>query len=279
MMAVEGAAHAVVLVPGSGPTDRDGNSAHMGLASDTYKMLAESLAAHGIASLRIDKRGLYGSAAAISDPNDVTIAAYAEDVRRWVERAAGLSPCVWIAGHSEGGLVALVAARDAPENLCGLILMATSGRPTGRLLIEQLQANPANAPLMPEVRAIVADLEAGRHRDPASITPVLRPLFSARLQPYMVDLFSYDPVEIARDWRGPALILQGDADLQVRPQDAELLGDAMPQARRVDLPGGTHLLKADVDGKPLATYTDPTLPLHEDLVPAIAGFLENVSRF
>lgn len=276
-IAVEGAAHAVVLVPGSGPTDRDGNSASMGLASDTYKLLAKSLAAHGIASLRIDKRGLYGSAAAIPDANDVTIAAYAEDVRHWVERASRLAPCVWIAGHSEGGLVALVAARNAPESLCGLILMAASGRPAGPLLIEQLQANPANAPLMPEIRAIVADLEAGRTRDPASMTPVLRPLFSARLQPYMTDLFSHDPVAVAvaRDWHGPALILQGDADLQVRPRDVELLGNAMPQAELVTLPGGTHLLKADVDGKPLATYTDPTLPLHEDLVPAIVGFMDS----
>lgn len=275
MIAVPGAAHAVVLVPGSGPTDRDGNSAQLGLASDTYKLLAEDLAANGIASLRIDKRGLYGSAAAIPDANDVTIAAYAEDVRRWVERASDLAPCVWIAGHSEGGLVALVAARSASDGLCGLILMATSGRPIGALLIEQLQANPANAPLMPEIRAIVADLEAGRRRDPASMTPVLRPLFSARLQPYMIDLFSYDPVAVSRDWHGPALILQGDADLQVRPRDAELLGNAMHQAERVPLPGGTHLLKADIAGKPLATYTDPTLPLHEDLVPAILRFLDS----
>ncbi len=247
----------------------------MGLASDTYKMLAEGLAANGIASLRIDKRGLYGSASAITDPNDVTIAAYAEDVRRWVERAAGLAPCVWIAGHSEGGLVALVAARNAPESLCGLILMATSGRPAGHLLIEQLQANPANAPLMPEIRAIVADLEAGRRRDPAPMTPALQPLFAPGLQRYMIDLFSYDPVSVARDWHGPALILQGNADLQVRPQDTDLLGNAMPQAERVTLPGSTHLLKADVDGKPLATYTDPTLPLHKDLVPAIVGFLDS----
>jgi len=274
---VEDAAHAVVIVPGSGPTDRDGNARPLGLASDTYRLLAEGLAGHGIASLRIDKRGFYGSATAIADPNDVTIAHYAEDVRGWVGFATGLAPCVWIAGHSEGGLVALVAAEASPEGLCGLILMATSGRPTGQLMIEQLRSNPANASLMPEIESIVADLENGQSRDGAAITPILQPLFSEGLQRYMIDLFSHDPGSIARNWRGPVLIIQGDEDIQVRPHDADLLEAAMPQAERVDLPGGTHMLKAGVAGQPFATYTDPSHPLHGDVVPAIVDFLSRAT--
>ncbi len=277
MIAVDGAAHAVVIIPGSGPTDRDGNAPPMGLKSNTYKLLAEELAASGVASLRIDKRGFYGSAAAISDPNAVTIAAYADDARKWVERAASLAPCVWIAGHSEGGLVALVAAEKAPQALCGLILLATSGRPTGQLLIEQLQANPANAPLLPEIKAIVADLEAGKSRDPATMTQVLQPLFSPGLQRYMIDLFAYDPAAVAGKWRGRTLIVQGSADIQVRPRDADILEAALPDAERVNLPGGTHMLKVDKEGQPFATYTDPGLPLHADLTPAITRFLDRAS--
>ncbi|WP_248633269.1 alpha/beta fold hydrolase [Cereibacter changlensis] len=214
------------------------------------------------------------STAAIADPNDVTIEAYAEDAGNWVNYASGLAPCVWLAGHSEGGLVALVAAQDAPDNLCGLILLATSGRPIGQLMIEQFETNPANAPLMPELRAIVADLEEGQPRNPASVTPILQPLFSAGLQRYMIDLFSYDPVPIARDWHGPVLIVQGDEDMQVRPGDADLLEGALPQARRVNLPGATHMLKAAVAGNPFATYADPGLPLHDKLVAAIADFVQ-----
>lgn len=274
MIAVEKADHVVVVIPGSGPIDRDGNAGPGGMHSDTYRLLAEGLAAAGIASLRVDKRGFYGSAAAIADPNDVTVAGYAEDARNWVERASGLAPCVWIAGHSEGGLVALVAAEQAPEALCGLILMATSGRPIGRLLVEQMRAIPDNAPLMPAIDAIVADLEAGRSQDPARLPPALRPLFSAGLQRYMIDLFAYDPVAAAQHWDGPTLILQGDADIQVRLHDAVLLATALPQAERLDLQGGTHMLKTDVPGRPFASYGDPSLPLHEDLIPAIAAFLE-----
>lgn len=276
-IAVDGAAHAVVIIPGSGPTDRDGNSPPT-MASDSYRLLAEGLAAQGVASLRIDKRGFFGSGSAITDPNAVTIALYAEDARRWVDLAAGMAPCVWIAGHSEGGLVALVAATEPPEALCGLILLATPGRPIGQLMLEQMRANPLNTPIVPEVESIVAGLEAGQTRDPATISPVLQPLFSAGLQRYMTDLFAYDPAALGGQWQGPVLILQGDADMQVRLTDADLLANAMPQAERMDLPGATHMLKADVPGQPYVTYTDPTLPLHEGVLPAITGFLERESR-
>lgn len=279
LIAVSGAAHAVIIIPGSGPTDRDGNSPRMGLATDAYKLLAEGLAEHGIASVRIDKRGFFGSEGAIADPNNVTMAAYSEDARNWVEYAGKLAPCVWIAGHSEGGLVALLVASNPPKNLCGIILLAAPGRPVGKLMIEQFESNPANALLMPSIRAIVADLEAGRTRDPTSLNPMLQPLFSAGLQRYMIDLFSYDPIQVARKWEGPVLIVQGDHDMQVRPHDADLLEHALPQARRLDLAGGTHLLKLFIVGKPLATYADRTLPLHTELVPGIVKFIGSSANF
>lgn len=273
MIAVADAAHAVVLIPGSGPTDRDGNAPQMGLRSDMYRQLAEALAAEGVASLRIDKRGFFGSAAAIADPNDVTIAAYAQDARDWVTHAAGLAPCVWIAGHSEGGLVALVAAQDPPAALCGLILLAAPGRPVGQLLLEQMRAMPGTAPLMPEIEATVAAFEGGRRIALDDLPPALRPMFPPEVQGFMSDLFSYDPSEVAADWRGPVLIVQGDADIQIRPLDADLLAAALPQATRADLPDATHMLKPDLPGQPLATYTDPDLPLHPGLVPTIMALL------
>jgi pimeloyl-ACP methyl ester carboxylesterase len=273
MIVVDGALHAVVIVPGSGPTDRDGNSSQ-GLATNTYRLLAEGLAEAGISSVRIDKRGLYGSSMAIANPNNVTLSAYAEDVRNWVGFVSDLAPCVWIAGHSEGGLVALVAAQNAPANLCGLILLATPGRPAGELLIEQLEGNPHNAPLVEDIRSIVTDLEGGRRREAGSIPPILQPLFVDSVQGYLIDLFSYDPSDVAATWRGPALIVQGDADRQVRLKDADLLVRAMPQARRLHLAGGTHMLKALSERDPLADYRDPSLPLHAGLLGGIVQFLE-----
>ncbi|KAB0537076.1 alpha/beta hydrolase [Pseudochrobactrum saccharolyticum] len=274
---VANAHNIVVIIPGSGPTDRDGNSPQMGLQPNMYKLLAEGLEKAGISSLRIDKRGFYGSQAAIDDPNDVTIEAYADDALKWIDRASQISPCVWIAGHSEGGLVALVAAKTNPTNLCGLILLAASGRPIGQLLIEQFHANPANASLISDVEIIVSQLEAGRTVDAQSIPTVLQPLFSAGLQRYMIDLFSYDPVEIASHWKGPVLVVQGTGDIQVKQADADRLTAAMPQAVLKSLNNATHVLKEGIEAQPFITYTDPTLPLHSELMPTIVGFL-NKSR-
>ncbi len=263
----------VVIVPGSGPVDRDGNDP-MGLRSDSYRLLAEGLSQAGVSTLRIDKRGFFGSAGAVADPEDVTIAAYAEDAGRWLSAfadKAGL-PCVWLAGHSEGGLVALVAAAQGNEP-CGLILLATPGRPLGVLMREQFRANPANAPYLDELDGLVAALERGERRDPETVSAPLRPLFRPGLQRYMAQLFDYDPAAIASGIELPVLILQGEKDIQVRPQDARLLSEAMPQARLELLPGVTHMLKTGVPGEPLATYTDPGLPLAPAVMRTIADFV------
>src|ERR1043165_3945869 len=53
-----------VIIAGSGPTDRDGNSPMLQGKNNSLKMLAEGLAARGIASVRYDKRGIAGSAKA-----------------------------------------------------------------------------------------------------------------------------------------------------------------------------------------------------------------------
>jgi uncharacterized protein len=71
-----------LIVPGSGPTDRDGNSP-LGITAAPYRLLAEALAARGFPSVRIDKRGMFGSAKAVLNPNDATIAGYGEDLVAW----------------------------------------------------------------------------------------------------------------------------------------------------------------------------------------------------
>ena len=172
----------VLIIPGSGPTDRDGNGP-AGLAAATYRLLAAGLAERGIATVRIDKRGIGGSSAAVADPNAVTMQDYAADARTWitaVQRRTGAS-CVWLLGHSEGGLVALLAAQR-PDGICGLVLAATPGRPLGDVLREQLQSNPANAPVLGQALSILAQLEAGKRVDASAIAPALLPLFRPAVQ-------------------------------------------------------------------------------------------------
>jgi hypothetical protein len=267
----------VLIVPGSGPTDRDGNNP-MGLHASSYKLLAEGLAAQGIASVRIDKRGMYGSQSAIPDANKVTIVDYAQDVHAWsdtIRQRTGAS-CIWVLGHSEGGLVAL-AAGQKPRGICGLILVSAAGRPIGEVMREQLKSNPANAPILDQALAAIDSLEARKPVDTSTLNPALAPLFRPAVQDYEMDLFSYDPVKLIADYKGPVLIVQGERDLQVGVGDAQALKAADPAATLDLVPAMNHVLKTvstDDRVANIATYGDPSLPLAPGVAAAIADFIK-----
>jgi pimeloyl-ACP methyl ester carboxylesterase len=266
----------VLIVPGSGPTDRDGNNP-MGLRAAPYKLLADGLAGRGIASVRIDKRGMFGSAGAIADANAITIPDYAADVHQWAKavRARTGARCIWVLGHSEGGLVALAAVQD-PTDLCGIVLVSGPGRKLGDVIREQLRANPANQPLLGEAEAALASLERGTRVDTSKMNPALLPLFAPQVQGFVISLLSYDPTGLARQVRLPVLIVQGERDLQVSIADARALAAADPKAKLVLVPGANHVLKAvasDDREANFATYGNPSLPLAPGIVDAIADFL------
>ncbi|MGZ9810654.1 alpha/beta hydrolase [Pseudoroseicyclus sp. H15] len=270
----------VLIVPGSGPTNRDGNSP-LGVAANSYALLAEALAARGYPSVRIDKRGMFGSAAAVPDANDVTIGAYGDDLLSWAEAIRARLPveggtrCVVPFGHSEGGLVALAAISRLPD-ACGLILASAPGRPMGDIIHEQLQANPANAPVLDDADAALAALEQGERVDTSGMHPALQGLFAAPVQGFLIDEFSYDPAALAAGTEVPVLVLQGQRDIQVSEADARALAEAAPDATLALLPGVTHVLKLATDeGREagLATYADPSLPIAPSVVESVVGFL------
>ncbi|MBH1943286.1 alpha/beta fold hydrolase [Erythrobacter sp. YJ-T3-07] len=268
---------AVLIVPGSGPTDRDGNSP-LGIAAQTYKLLAEALAQRGIASVRIDKRGMFGSAAAVPDPNAVTVEDYVADIESWSETMATRSDgqCVWLLGHSEGGLMTMAAAANDPSRYCGLLLVASVGRNLGDVLRAQLAANPANAPLLPEIDAIIAKLKAGESVPAAGMHPALVPLFAPQVQGFLGSVFRQEPAELIAAHDLPVLILNGTADLQTPAADAQALANARPDATLVILERANHVLKQVPDDSRtanLATYADPDLPLAPGVVDAIAQFV------
>src|SRR5215475_29522 len=86
-----------IIIPGSGPTDRDGNNP-LGVTAGSYRLLADALAAKGVSTIRIDKRGMFGSSAAAADADNVRMADYAADVRAWRAEAQKRSSarCAWL---------------------------------------------------------------------------------------------------------------------------------------------------------------------------------------
>jgi len=266
----------ILIIPGSGPTDRDGNNP-FGVKASTYRLLAEGLAEHGIGTVRIDKRGMFASAAAVTDGNAVTIDDYATDVHSWIGaiRSKTNVPCVWVLGHSEGGLVALAAAQKATD-ICGLALISTPGRPFGEVLRQQLTANSANAPILAQAMAAIDGLEAGKRVDVTGMDPALMPLFATQVQGFLISVFSYDPAKLIAAIGNPILIMQGKRDIQVGIGDAERLKQAAPSADLVLLADTNHVLKtvtSDDRRVNASTYADPSLPLAAGVVTTVANFI------
>ncbi len=263
---------AAVIIAGSGPTDRDGNSP-LGVSSSSYRLLAEGLAERGIATIRADKRGVAESTGAVLVEADLRFTHYADDARDWAVETARLTdqPCAWLIGHSEGALVALAAVAGGDDAICGLVLLAGAGRPIGAVLREQLANAPE--PLRSQAGAILTELEAGR--PVTDVPPQLAALFRPSVQPYLISWLPLDPAAMVTAYPGPVMIGQGTTDLQVGLTDANALAAARPDARLTIWEGVNHLLKIAPADRAAnnATYSDPTLPLAPGVVDDVAGFI------
>lgn len=261
----------VVLHAGSGPTDRDGNGPLT--RTNNLRMLGRALAARGVAIVRFDKRGIGASAKALAREADVRLDTYAADVVAWAAalRADPRFGRVGFVGHSEGALIGLVAAGDARFD--AVVSLCGPGRPLQEVLREQLRRNlPAD--LYKASDAVIRELEAGR--EVKDSPKELQALFRPSVQPYLISTFRRDPAALAAGLKAPLLVVSGATDIQVTEADARRLVAANPSARAVAVAGMNHVLKSVPVTDRLAqlpSYSDPTLPLHPDLAPALAEFL------
>lgn len=267
---------AVLFLPGSGPTDRDGNSRNTGITTNTTRQLAAALAAAGITSLRYDKRGIGESASAMVAEDMLTFDTSVQDALLWhtfLSRQPGVR-CVALVGHSEGALIALLAAQRAPA--CGLASLAGPGRNMADLLKEQLAAQPLPPALRQQARLAIDELLAGR-RVPAP-PPQLLALLRPSVQPYLISVLPIDPAAELRKLNLPVLIVQGDTDLQVSTADAQRLKAARPDAELLLLRGVNHVLKQAPSERNanLATYANGDLPVDAGVTEALVRFVKGL---
>ena len=267
----------VLIIAGSGPTDRNGNSPvpvapGKTLDTDSYKLLAEALAANGIASVRYDKRGVGASAKAMSGmkEDDFRFDMGVDDAAAWIRmlRADPRFSKVVVVGHSEGSLVGMIAAQRAHAD--GFVSLEGAGRPAADIIREQLTAAGA-PPAMFD--AILDSLAAGR--TVSNTPPALASLFRPSVQPYMISWFRYDPAAELKKLPYATLVIQGTHDVQVSAKDAALLA-AAPGAKLVTIDGMTHVLKAgpaDKTAQVATVYSDPGIPIAPEVISAIVAYV------
>jgi alpha/beta superfamily hydrolase len=260
----------VLIIAGSGPTDRDGNSGS--LKNNSLKMLAQGLYDNNIASFRFDKRGIGASAGAIKGgEQELRFEDYINDVEQWVSLLKNDSrfSSIIILGHSEGSLIGMIAAQEAlPEKFISLAGPGVSMQVTLR---RQLADQPPY--ILSMSLPIIEELEKGKIVD--SVPPLINALFRPSIQPYLISCFKYDPaIEISKV-KCPVLIVQGTTDIQIQVEDAKKLAGSNSNSELVIIEGMNHILKeADANRfLNLRTYGDPNLELKQGLIKSITSFI------
>ena len=269
----EGAARSpvVLLIAGSGPTDRNGNGP--GMTNNSLQDLAHALAAAGIASVRYDKRGIGGSALAGAREADLRFDRYVDDASAWVallRKDARFTKTV-IVGHSEGALVGLLATNAGRAD--GFVSLAGAGERAPVILRRQL-AGKLPPGLAKESDRILTALEQGQLA--SEVPPELVSLYRPSVQPYLISWFKYDPAAEFAKLRVAAAVMQGGTDLQVSVDDARKLHQARPGSTLVIVPGMNHVLKTaegDVQAQ-MKSYTTADFPVSAELVVALVKFIQ-----
>lgn len=267
----------VLIHVGSGPTDRDGNSALLPGGNDGLKLLAEALAERGIASLRYDKRGVAASLVAGPTESALRLDTYVDDAVAWIHRLRGDARfrSLSVLGHSEGSLIGMLAAERAQAD--GFISVTAPGRRASDILRDQLRPQLTDD-LWQQSEHILLELEDGR--TVADVPPTLMSLYRPSVQPYLISWFRYVPAEEIQRVPAPVLVLFGSTDLQVAPTEAAAFRQARPEAEVVVIEGMNHVLKL-VPPDPIrqnASYSDPSLPVAPELIERIAAFIGSLSQ-
>ena len=260
----------VILIQGSGPTDRNGNQSFM--KNDALKKLALEFAENGIATYRYDKRILQAQRLNIAEKDmrfddfvtdAVSVLDHFKDDKKFDR--------IVVLGHSQGSLVGMLAAKDRAD---GFISIAGVAQPIDSILTTQI------ANQMPGLKENVQQTfrEMRANGGSSAYNPMLESIFRPSVQPFILSWMNYDPRKEIAKLEIPVLLINGTNDLQVAETEAELLKEANPDADLVIIENMNHILRK-IEGDQLEnskSYNEAGLPLHPDLVPKLVEFIEGI---
>jgi uncharacterized protein len=261
----------VIFIQGSGPTNRDGNQPMM--KNDGIKKISHELAGEGIASFRFDKRIFKMEKLRIRE-QDLKFEDFSEDVKNITDyfKQGGNFSKIIIAGHSEGSLIGILAAMESAPD--AFVSLAGAGRPIDEIIVEQLSKQSAT--LSENAREAFEEIRT--RGNTSNYSPYLESIFRPSVQPYIASWMKYHPADELAKLEIPVLIVNGNFDLQVDVEDAELLKEAKPDAKLVILEGMNHIFRK-IEGESLENtkaYNEPARPLHPELIPVLVDFIHSV---
>lgn len=259
----------VIIIPGSGPTDRNGNNAEM--KNNSLKYLAEGLASESISSYRYDKSVLSFGDNFKSKIDSLKFETFIDEAKSVILHFKNSDEYaeIIVAGHSQGSLVGLIAAQ---ENVSKFISIAGPGRPLDIILAEQIKKQ---APfLLEETNRVLSELKQGKTVEEFNL--MLNSLFNKNVQPFLISWLKYNPQAEIKKLMIPTLIINGSNDLQVNKLDAELLNKANLNSELEIIENMNHILK-EIKGdmtENMNSYANPEIPIKPELIEIISAFIK-----
>ncbi len=261
----------VILIAGSGPTDRDGNQ--KGLTNNSLKYVSEALAKNDIAVFSYDKRIIAQMKSKTVNEAALTFDDFITDatsVLLFFKNKKKYNKII-IAGHSEGSLIGMIAANEKAD---AFISLAGAGRTIDAVLVDQITKQ---APFLKEETQKNLDiLKSGKTFELKN--PMLASIFRESIQSYMISWIQYNPqIEIAK-LQMPVLVINGTKDLQVAVSEAELLKKAKPEAELVLIENMNHIFKVinGDDAENMKSYSNPDIPIATKLTSTITTFVKSL---
>ena len=260
----------VIIIAGSGPTNRNGNQ--MGMQNNSLKYLAEAIAKDGNVAFSFDKRIIAQMKAGNLDEKSLRFDDLINDAKDIITyfKAQKKYNKIIIVGHSEGSLIGMIAAKD---NADAYISLAGAGRSADLIIAEQIEKQ---APfLKKETNENLKILKEGKTFELKN--QMLASIFRESVQPYMISWIKYNPQEEIKKLNIPILIINGTKDIQVPESDAKLLHEANPKSELKIIDKMNHVLKEiNEDAENIKSYSNPDLPIMEELSNSINSFIKSL---
>lgn len=263
----------VIFIQGSGNGDRNGNQVGTAMQIGYIKTLRDSLNTKGISFYSYDKRS--ANINNLKSIKDISFKGFIDDANVAIDyfKNDKCFSSITIIGHSQGSLVGMLAINARNDKaVTSYISLAGPGKTFDKTIVEQLTAqNPSLGQAAKEQFEELVQTDTIKE-----VNPLLMSVFQPVYQKFIKEWATENPATEIKKMKIPVLILNGDADLQVSTDDAQLLKNAQPKATLKIIPKMNHVLKtvnSIVENQ--EAYTSKDYEISRELINAIDKFVSN----